>query len=222
MYALGYLPYSGSDDVWNTFYMARSARIELPHWEPNSENRRVLRKHDGDITRTVHAKKEFALTDEFTDFCLAYFERHHGAHTMPRKRFEHVFNETALTHIIEYRTQSGELAGYTFLAADDDMSHVWFYFYAPEFSKGAFGMWVLLNEARVAQSENKKHFYIGTTYGDKSRYKTNFSHLEFWNGETWLQDKNNAEVKSRIKNDHLDLVEKVDEFKSGKDNYFGM
>ena len=219
IYGKGYLPYSGSDDVWNTFYMARSTRIALNNWEPNSENRRVLRLHDGEFNRIVHAKQDFKINEKFKEFCLSYFERHHGSHTMPEKRFRHVLKETALTHIAEYR-KGNELAGYVFLATDKRMAHVWFYFYAPEYAKRSFGMWFLLNEARVAQKEKKKNFYIGTAYGDKSRYKTNFSNLEFWDGREWLQDKNNREVKSRIHNDHLDLIDKTDDFKSRKKNYF--
>ena len=220
IYTQGYLPYSGSEDAWNTFYMARSTRIALPSWEPNSENRRVLRTHNDAFTRTVYAKKDFPFTDDFKEFCLDYFETHHGAHTMPKERLEHILQEDILTHVVMY--ENGDtLAGYVFLVADKDMAHVWFYFYAPEFAKSSFGMWFLLNEAMVAKSEGKKHFYIGTAYGDKSRYKTNFSNLEFWDGNEGLQDKNNREVKGRIHNDHLDLIDKTDEFKAEKKNFFG-
>lgn len=219
IYDRGYLPYSGSEDIWNTFYMTRSARIVLPTWEPNSENRRVSRIHDDTFERIVHTKSDFTINDSFIEFCLSYFERFHGAHTMPKNRLEHILQEDALTHIVEYR-KGDELAGYVFLAADDEMSHVWFYFYAPEFAKSSFGMWFLLNEANIAQKENKKHFYIGTAYGDKSRYKTNFSNLEFWDGAEWLQDKDNREMKSRIKNDHLDLVDTTDALKKRSTNFF--
>lgn len=218
-YEKGYLPYSGSKDVWSTLYMARSVRIALNAWVPNSENRRVLRTYDDTLTRTEYAKKDFPATDSFTTFCLSYFERFHGAHTMSRERFEHIMQEDLLTHIVEYK-KDDVLAGYVFLVAHTDMAHVWFYFYAPEFAKSSFGMWCVLNEARVAQEAKKKFFYIGTAYGDKSRYKTNFSNLEFWDGGVWLQDKNNTEVKGRIHNDHLDLVETTDAFKAGKDNFF--
>jgi len=219
IYSKGYLPYSGSDDVWNTFYMARSGRIVIPGWEPNSENRRVLRGHADTFERIVHKKDEFLINDSFKDFCLSYFERFHGAHAMPKSRLEHVLKEEALTHIVEYQ-KNGELAGYVFLAADANIVHVWFYFYAPEFAKSSFGMWFLLNEAQSAQKDGKEYFYLGTTYGDKSKYKTNFSNLEFWDGREWLQDKNNREVKDRIKNDHLELIESTDSFKKGKKNYF--
>jgi arginine-tRNA-protein transferase len=219
IYSRGYLPYSGSDDVWNTFYMARSARISLNDWAPNSENRRVLRKHDDLFKRTEHRKEEFATDTAFKAFCLSYFEVHHGAHTMPKARFEHILEEAALTHIIEYRHDDA-LAGYVFLAQDNDMTHVWFYFYAPEFAQSSFGMWFLLNEARIAHESGKSYFYIGTAYGDKSRYKTNFSHLEFWDGNKWQEDKKNSEIKERIKNDHLELVESTDAFKKEHTNYF--
>ncbi|PCH91483.1 hypothetical protein COB80_02475 [Candidatus Kaiserbacteria bacterium] len=218
IYDKGYLPYSGSSDVWKTYYMARSARIDLPQWEPNSENRRVLRAHEHSFTRTVHDSKSFVTDETFMEFCLSYFERHHGAHTMPRERLEHILQDS-LTHIVEYRTEE-KLAGYVFLVQTSEMTHVWFYFYAPEFAKSSFGMWFLLNEAQIAQEAGATHFYIGTTYGDKSKYKTNFSNLEFWDGRTWLQDTKNREMKTRIHNDHLDLIDVTDEFKKSKENYF--
>ena len=217
IYAHGYLPYSGSADTWDMFYMARSARVALTSWEPTSENRRVLSKHD--MERTVHAKDAYATDEDFYTFCLTYFEQHHGAHTMPRERFEHILKERALTYIVEYR-DNGELAGYVFLVADAQMTHVWFYFYAPAYAQSSFGMWVLLNEARVAQDSGKAHFYIGTAYGDKSRYKTNFAHLEFFTGGEWREDKKNEEVKTRIKNDTLKLIDGTDAFKHDKENFF--
>lgn len=219
VYNKGYLPYSGSCDVWSTFYMARSTRIALQSWEPNSENRRVTRKHEDAFERTKYVKNDFNIDDNFKKFCLNYFEEHHGKHTMPKERLEHILEENALTHIVEY-TENGELAGYVFLAEDSEMTHVWFYFYSPELTKGSFGMWTLINEALVAAEANKKHFYIGTAYGDKSKYKMNFSNLEFWDGGEWVQDKKNKEVKARIKNDHLELVDSTDDFKKSKGNYF--
>ncbi len=219
IYNKGYLPYSGSGDVLRTFYMARSTRIVLPTWEPNSENRRVLRKHENIFERIEHKKEDLDINEDFKEFCLSYFERHHGAHTMPKKRLEHILQEHALTHIVEYK-KDGKLAGFVFLASDKNMTHVWFYFYAPDFAQSSFGIWFLLNEAIAAKDSGKKHFYIGTAYGDKSKYKTNFSNLEFWDGDNWVQDKKNKEVKARIHNDHLDLVDTTDTFKIGRDNYF--
>jgi len=222
IYTKGYLPYSGSQDVTNTLYMARSTRIALPNWKPNSENRRVSKKYPQEtITRTEYTKDAFEFTDEFYTFCLAYFERHHGKHTMPRKRLEHIVQESALTHVVEYK-DGDTLMGYVFLAQDQQMLHVWFYFYTDELAKSSFGMWVMINEATVAQEKGKRYFYLGTAYGDKSRYKMNFSNIEFWDGEAWLQDTKNKEVKGRIKNDHLELVESTDSFKKGKDNYFAL
>jgi len=219
IYKKGFLPYSGSSDVWNTFYMARSARLALSNWEPNSENRRVQKKYEEKFTRTLYTKEDFVVTKAFEDFCLSYFERHHGAHAMPEERFLHILKENALTHIAEYR-EGEKLVGYAFLASDNEMTHVWFYFYAPEFSDSSCGMWLFLNETGIAQKGGNNYFYLGTVYGDKSKYKTNFSNLEFWDGEKWIEDVGNKEVKSRIKNDGLELVEVTDKFKADKENFF--
>lgn len=220
LYDNGYLPYSGSKGVHNTFYMARSARIDLHEWSPSSENRRVMRQHDSTYTRTEHKKDSFDITDNtFQEFCLSYFERHHGSHTMPKDRLNHILTDTTLNTIVEY-THGDTLAGYVFLPSDRAMTHVWFYFYSPELAKSSFGMWVMLNEARIAQKEQKKHFYLGTVYGDKSRYKMNFASMEFWDGAKWLQDTKNAEVKSRTKNDKTKLVDHTDVFKKGQSNFF--
>ncbi len=219
IYNKGYLPYSGSSDVFDTFYMARSTRLYLKDWKPNSENRRVLRKHKDTFKRTKYIKRDFTISEDFKEFCLNYFKEHHGKHTMPKGRLEHILQEQALTHIVQYDV-AGELAGYVFLAQDADITHIWFYFYAPEYSKNSFGMWVMLNEALEAQKDGQVYFYLGTAYGDKSRYKMNFSNLEFWDGAIWQQDKKNNEVKARIKNDHLDLVDSTDNFKKSKYNFF--
>lgn len=219
LYQAGYLPYSGSHDVHETFYMARSTRIHLPGWEPNSENRRVMRLHDTVFERTEHAIGDFKTDDSFRSFCLSYFERHHGAHTMPPERLDHILTEGALTTIVSYAIQ-GSPAAYVLLPQDAHMSHVWFSFYAPELAQQSFGMWVLLNEARQAQAANREYFYLGTAYGDKSRYKMNFSSLEFWDGTRWLQDRDNSEVRSRTKNDALSLTDFTDVFKKDKENFF--
>src|SRR5436309_2068800 len=91
IYNQGFLPYSGAAGVKNVFYMARSVRIQLKDWAPNSENRRVLSRFSN-LTRTTHPVQSFDYQNElFLTFCLDYFANRHGASVMPRERLLHLF-----------------------------------------------------------------------------------------------------------------------------------
>ncbi len=51
----------------------------------------------------------------------------------------------------------------------------------------------------AAKENNLKHYYLGTVYGEKALYKTNFNGLEYWDGNTW--QKNISDLKKLIRAD---------------------
>ncbi|MBR9703204.1 arginine-tRNA-protein transferase, partial [Candidatus Woesearchaeota archaeon] len=87
IYTRGYLPYTGSPNVKNTLYMARSARVDLKTFSPNSENRRILKKFDGTFERATTPLGEFDYKNKnFLDFCLSFFSERHGPDVTPEQR----------------------------------------------------------------------------------------------------------------------------------------
>lgn len=187
IYAGGYLPYSGNLSVRDTFYMARSARLPLQNFVFTSENRRVAKKHDGVWTRTsIPASKFDTRNPSFLAFCLAYFAKRHGANVMPPSRLTFILSMDLVSHIVEYRNKDTVVA-YVFEISNADMTHFWYSFYDLSYVKQSLGLWLLLDSAREAKARGTQHFYLGTAYGEKGLYKTNFSPVEFWTGEQWTQ-----------------------------------
>lgn len=188
IYAEGYLPYSGDLETRGTFYMARSARIPLADFEPSSENRRIGKRNDGNYMVTETSLSEFNTNDEkFLSFCLEYFSKRHGPHIMPRERLEFILSLNLITDVITY-TKDGNVLAYVLEVNDPTTTHFWFSFYDLEYINQSLGLWLMLDRARTAKDKNKKYFYLGTAYGEKGLYKTNFEPIEFWNGREWIRD----------------------------------
>ena len=186
-YMKGYLPYSGKLGVRNTFYMARSARVPLGRFTLSSENRRIAKKHDGSFEKERIPIAEFNTTDEaFLSFCLEYFRARHGD-AMPSARLDFILSLELISHIVVYKKE-GAVVGYIFEVSDDLMTHFWYSFYDLSYLQQSLGLWLMLDSMRDAGEAGRTHFYLGTAYGEKGLYKTNFEPLEFWDGATWNND----------------------------------
>jgi arginyl-tRNA--protein-N-Asp/Glu arginylyltransferase len=186
IYEKGFLPYSGSKGIRDTFYMARGTRVNITNWQPTSENRRVLRFFDGEFEKFVKKVEDIRNDEKFFQLCLSYFNLAHGS-VMPRERLELILDAGLVTTVIEY-TKDGMPQAYLLLVEDETISHYWFSFYKDDYVKTSLGMWLALDHIRDLANTTKKYFYFGTCYAEKALYKTNVEPLEFWNGEQWIQD----------------------------------
>lgn len=187
LYGKGYLPYTGSPEVSGVFYRARSARVLLKEFAPTSENRRIAKKFDGQFTKERVPVSVVAQSEVFYTFCLTYFATLHGEHAMPRARLEHILHCGLITSVSIYRN-SGTVAAYVLEVADADTGHYWFSFYDTMYRKQSLGLWLMLDHVRDAQARGLTHYYLGTVYGEKALYKTNFEPLEWWSGSAWSGD----------------------------------
>jgi len=214
IYEEGYLPYSGTPLIKDTLYMARSARIPLNKFELNSENRRVARKFDGIFSKKIIPLKSFRVDKKFIDFCTDYFEKRHGPNVMPPKRLLTILGSRFMTNIIEYKNKE-KIVAYVFLVRDKKMSHYWYSFYDLDLVFKSLGLWIIIDAIRDAKKEKRGHFYLGTVYDEKALYKTNFDHIEFWNGNKWISDR--KKLRRRSRDDSKRNIDLVDEWKEDKD-----
>jgi arginyl-tRNA--protein-N-Asp/Glu arginylyltransferase len=213
IYALGYLPYSGSPDAHNTLYMARSARVVLGGFELTSENRRIAKKLDGQFTRERIARAEFAVDETFISFCLDYFQSRHGDKAMPRERLEFILNSGFISHIIRY-TQDGTPMGYVLVMTGGASEHYWFSFYDLSLARQSLGLWLMLDSVREAKNAGLAHYYLGTVYGQKALYKCNFEPLEWWDGSGWSSEV--ERLKERGRGDEGRIVALMDAWKENQ------
>ncbi len=182
IYDRGYLPYSGAKDVRNLFYMARSARIDLSRFDLDSENRRIAKKFDAMFSREIIG----IASDDIRTLFLEYFVRRHGS-VMPAERLDLILDSGLPPSIISYSKVNRTIAA-IIEVAEGSMGHFWFSAYAEEYDKSSFGLWLMLDCLREARSRGLSHYYLGTLYGEKALYKTNFAPLEWWDGTSWSND----------------------------------
>ncbi len=188
IYNLGYLPYSGSPEIKNVFYMARSARVPLNSFNMSSENRRIAGKFDGSFERSSTPIDKFKINDNsFLSFCAEYFSKRHGPDVMPLERLKTILNSGIITHIVSYQNKIKPVA-YVFEVSDKQMTHFWFSFYDLSLANQSLGMWLMIDSARHAKIRKTDYFYVGTVYGQKALYKTAFKNIEYWSGDNWLTD----------------------------------
>jgi arginyl-tRNA--protein-N-Asp/Glu arginylyltransferase len=185
IYDAGYLPYSGAKGTKDIFYSARSARVVLPQFELSSENRRIARKFDGIFTK--ERVKDFEPDEAFFAFCVAYFAKKHGAAAMPRERVETILRSGLVTEVVTYRKGQDPVA-YVLEVTEGNMGHYWFSFYDLAYARQSLGLWLMLDCLRDAKAAGRAYYYLGTVYGQNALYKTNFSPLQWWSGESWSDD----------------------------------
>ena len=201
IYELGFLPDSSIPEYTNLFYRARSARVILDQWQPNSENRRVLKKFEGRLQRESIPFSSFNHKNtDFRAFCISYFKNRHGELSMPEHKFDTILKSKLITDIITY-TEGGDIVAYVFEVTDKEMGHYWYSFYDLTYTFQSLGMWLMIDSTIEAKKKKKKMYYLGTVYGDKALYKTNFNKLEYWTGAQWSNDMKALKKRSRSDNE---------------------
>lgn len=214
VYARGFLPYSGVQDTRNIFYFARNARVLLPEWKMSSENRRIAKKFDGQFTKTRTPFSEFTITEEFIEFWLSYFKLRHNPGMMPRERLELILSFGLISTVISYQDKSGNAVGYVLEVESEGMRHYWYSAYEMSLVRQSLGLWLMGDCVKDAHEAGLTHYYLGTVYGAKALYKTNFEPIEWWDGASWNTDM--ALLKKRAQTDDARLISFIDEWRQNQ------
>lgn len=197
-YEAGFLPASSDPSVTDRFYMARSVRVPLASWTPSSENRRILKKFDGEFVSHIRTREELLSSAAFKSCFLGYFSGKHGERVMSPERLDGILATHLPLRGVEYE-KDGALIAYALEIETPTFIHYWYSAYDLSYNDRSLGMWLLLDSVRRAKDAGCAYSYLGTAYGTKGRYKMNLSPLPFWDGSSWVQ--NDALLKERIQND---------------------
>ncbi len=162
IYQGGFLPYTGAKDTNGLFYMARSARIYLPHFESTSENRRIAKKFDGLFSRHEVGVKAIPQT-HIRELFLDYFKKRHG-NVMPEERFDYIVGSSLPLKVVTYQ-KGDRLIAAVLEIIDGPLGHFWFSAYSTEYDNTSLGLWLMLDCIRSAKTAGLEHYYLGTVYG---------------------------------------------------------
>ena len=190
IYEMGFLPYSNNVKLEHeTYYLARSLRVELDRFSASSENRRVTRNIEAlhPSFRVVPAG-EFNMKDgDFKKFCMDYATKRFSEKINP-ERMDYILGTKSISHVFEFLI-GNRTAGYVIAIAERGTLHYWFAFFDLSYSEYALGKWMMFSVIAWAKEQNMQYVYLGTCYGEKSLYKVrDFKGLSYFDGNRWDDD----------------------------------
>ena len=190
IYEKGFLPYSNNIELqYETYYLARSLRVDLDRFKETSENRRVEKKiNELEPVFAVIPIDQFDLQNEtFFDFCLNY-GKNRFSEGLDQNRLKYILNATSLTHIFEFKINT-EKVGFVTAIIENGTLHYWFSFFDLEYQNFSLGKFMMHKVLQWAHENKLDKVYLGTCYGEKSLYKVrDFKGLSFYDGNQWNED----------------------------------
>lgn len=217
IYDKGFLPYTGNTSLEaETFYLARSLRVDLARFADTSENRRVCRQMEPlGVNVELIEKEKFDLEEPtFKALCEAYITERIGDANMTQERWNYILESSIGTHILKFKN-TDKTFGYILVSLTDTMLHYWFSFFDTDYMKShSLGKWMMWRAINWSKENGLNYVYLGTAYKPAALYKIrDHKGLEFWDGQKWNQD-----VKLLKEYCKTDLEEKTsDRFKNLKE-----
>jgi hypothetical protein len=106
------------------------------------------------------------------------------------RRFEYILERPFLKQVLTWSGDAG-LEAFAFLVTGGWGAHYWFSFYRNGETDGSPpGHGYLVDFLDWAREEQLPFAYLGTSYGQKSRYKSRgMDGIEFWDGNGWSGDR---------------------------------
>ena len=214
IYDLGFLPYSNNIDLKKeTYYLARSLRVDLSAFKESSENRRVDRKIQPLApTFEVIPIEDFDVSDPtFKSYCLDFAQKRFSE-PISNERLNYILQTESISHIFHFKTGEKSV-GYVISIIEGDSLHYWFAFFDLDLQSYALGKWMMFSVIRWAFEQKLNYVYLGTCYGEKSLYKVrDFKGLSYFDGNSWDYDMKALKLKCKSDQEFVS-----DEFKQDTD-----
>ena len=214
IYNEGFLPYSNNIALQEeTYYMARSLRVELKEFKESSENRRVARKIESLApTFEVVPIKDFNVNDpEFKTYCLNFANKRFSE-PISNERLDYILHSKSISHIFRFKIAEKEV-GYVISIIEQGCLHYWFAFFDLDQQVFSLGKWMMFSVIKWAFDQKLDHVYLGTCYGEKSLYKVrDFKGLSYFDGNQWVSDIKKLKLKCKTDSEFTQ-----DEFKQDTD-----
>lgn len=180
-------------------YQTRSLRLRLAEFTPSSENRRILRKNE----QLAVEPKQIPYEDyswQIHKMGKEFYQTKFGDGTMSASKIKSMFTDPKsenMNQVLVYSWE-GETIGYCLCYLGQEFLHYNYPFYDLNRETGNLGMGMMLKAILWAQEQGLRYIYLGSVADNSSRYKLQFSGLEWWeNGERRTEDRGRAGSKVR-------------------------
>lgn len=175
-------------------HQTRSLRINLEKFELNSENKRILKK----VEAINIDFKNLPLEDyswEIHKLGKDFYTKKFGDGTMSASKIKEMFNnqETSnMNSVFTYSLQVSKLekVGYCLCYSNSEILHYAYPFYNLVIDLPNLGIGMMTKAIIWSKENGKKYLYLGSITNEKSKYKLQFSGLEWWHENEWVADIN--------------------------------
>lgn len=178
----------------------RSIRIDLKKFVPSSENRRILGKFNHKII-----KEEIPLANydwHIHKIGKDFYDTKFGIDTFSANKIKEILTERQNFNIL-LKYEDIEIDGYcickTSQNKDLKIIHYSYPFYKIEKINKNFGIFMMTLAIQTFQEEGFDYIYLGSCHSEESKYKLQFTGLEWFDekSNTWNTDIEN--LKQRLK-----------------------
>lgn len=179
----------------------RSLRVNLSEFAESSENRRILRKFEYDVSIQTLPYKFY--TWEIHKLGKDFYETKFGPNIFSANKIKELFTtennfNSALTFC---NKETDKIEGYCICYSDEDKKflHYAYPFYKLDLINSNFGMYMMTRTISYLKERGFEYIYLGSVHESSALYKLQFSGLEWWDekNEKWNSDL--EELKSRVR-----------------------
>lgn len=186
LFAAGFMPASPNLD---RFTLARHLRVPLRSFQPDTENRRILRKGAG-IEAQLLPRADFEYSRDRRERWLAFAEERFGPGVMPPARLDALLASPAITHLLRFtdaatRQEMGTALLYLELPR---MAFYYYAFYDLADRARSLGIFMMTHAVARFAELGCDHLYLGTCYSQRACYKRQFAGVECFDGLGWTAD----------------------------------
>jgi len=170
-------------------YQTRSLRVNLSKFEPNSENRRVL-KHNESIAFSTAAIPYADYSWKIHKLGKDFYSTKFGEKTFSAQKIKELITEkenSNFNKLLIYK-EDQQAIGYCIAFENENILHYCYPFYNLDTNIKNLGLGMMLKALIYAKENNKKYVYLGSASRPTDTYKLQFEGLEWWDGKSWQTD----------------------------------
>lgn len=168
----------------------RSVRIDLRFFKLSSENKRVLKKTENVILETVSLPHP-TYNWKIHKLGFNFYTKKFGEKTFSANKIKELLTSDKSNYnlLLVYKLGDNPI-GYCICYQNKNLLHYSYPFYELESEIKNLGIGMMTKAIVWAKEQGKKYIYLGSAQNPTAMYKTQFSGFEWFNGKSWIKNKN--------------------------------
>jgi len=178
-YNLGLLPQRNQINSW---YLETSSRSNLLQFNLSSENRRILNKTQNFSFQKIKLS-DFQYDLNVQKQIFGWIKKLDW--DFPTSSVKQIFTNHIFNYVYIWKTNDGQIAAYAICYFSNEISHIAYVFYNPEFSHDNLPIRLVLQVIIDSHDIGLKYCYLGRFSENNGFYKRNMPGFEYFKDNHW-------------------------------------